>query len=144
MKNRKGAGFTLIELLVTIAIIGLLVVIVIINMQNPRARAHDINIQRFMHQLRNAAQLSYNRVESYEKVCDETNNTLSDAEAFGLLERALENENPGEVVTCFETADGEGFAASFPLVARSGKHWCIEAAGAGVEINAPITSASCK
>lgn len=137
-------GFTLIELLVTITIIGLLVTIVIVNVQNSRSMAHDVNIQRFMYQLRNAAQFSYNQIESYEGVCDESNNTLSDSGDFGFLEDALEKENSGQVVTCFESADGEGFAVSFPLVASKGKHWCVEAAGAGIEINAPITSASCK
>jgi len=137
-------GFTLIELLVVIAVIGLMVVIVIVNMQSPRARAHDTNIMRFMHQLRNIAQLSYNQNETYEAVCDETDNTLSNSKYFGLLEDALEKENPGEKVTCFESVDKKGFAASFPLVAEKGKHWCVEAAGAGVKIDNPITSASCK
>jgi prepilin-type N-terminal cleavage/methylation domain-containing protein len=140
----KSNGFTLIELLVVIAIIGLLVTIVMVNVQNPRARARDANIKTFLHQLRNAAQINYNQNGNYSAVCDENDNTLSNSGDFGFLEEALKEENPDENVTCIEAADKESFAASFPLVARNGKHWCVEAAGTGVEIDNPITSATCQ
>ena len=135
-------GFTLIELLLVIAIIGLMVVMVWVKVQDLRAEAHDANIKRFMHQLRNAAQCSYNQLGHYFAVCD-TDNTLSNTGEFGLLELALENENSGEKVACFVSATGEEFAVSFALVASQGKYWCLEAAGAGIEIDCSITSASC-
>lgn len=140
----RNKAFTLIELLVVVAIIGLLVTIVMVNVQNPRARARDTNIKTFLHQLRNAAQINYNRNENYDAVCDESNNTLSDSGDFKFLEDALKEENPGNEVTCIESVDKESFAASFPLVGSSGKHWCVEAAGTGIEINNPITSAVCQ
>ena len=83
-------GFTLIELLVVVAIIGLMSTIVLVNIRSSRARARDASIQSSMHQVRNAAEMSYIRNnESYAEVCDEVNNTLSDTEEFGYLEEAI-------------------------------------------------------
>lgn len=138
-------AFTLIELLVVVAIIGLMAVIVLVNLRGSRAKAHDANIQFFMHQLRNAAEFSYTRNdESYAEVCDETDNTLSNGGDLGILKEAIEKENKDQTVACYESSDKKDFAVSFPLVARQGKHWCVESAGASIEINDPITSAKCQ
>ena len=140
MNNIFNIGFTLIELLVTIAIIGIIIAVVFVNLQGLQNKARDSNIKTFMHDLRNAAQLSYNQTGSYEFVCAD-DNTLSDTGDFGNLEQALEKENPGHSVTCFD--EEQTFAVSFPLAA-SDKHWCVEAAGTGMEISNPITSAKCQ
>lgn len=136
-------GFTLIELLVVVAIVGLVSSIVIINTWGSRDKARDANIQSFMHQLRNAAELSYDRNEHYDEVCTGANE-ISDSGEFGLLKKAIKKENPGNEVTCIESADKKDFAASFPMVAEIGKHWCVESAGASIKIDAAITSASCQ
>jgi len=138
-------GFTLIELLVVITIIGLLSTIVLVNMRDARAKAHDANIQSHMHQVRNAAEMSYiNNNESYTQVCDEENDTLSDDGEFGILEDKIEEDNGNKTVKCIESADKRSFAVSSPMVARTGKYWCVESAGLSLEIDGEITSAICE
>lgn len=139
-------GFTLIELLVVIAIIGFLASIVILNTQSTRLQAHDAKIQELMHQLRNAADLSYAQAtENYSVVCDEINNTLSNSGNFGALETAIMRENGNSNIVCFESADRAQFAASSPLRAESGKSWCIESAGLSIQLNcSAINSARCQ
>lgn len=138
-------AFTLIELLVVMAIISLLVSFVLVSTNNAKAKARDANIQSLMHQVRNAAELNYvENNESYQNVCDETDNSLANSGEFGILETAIKKDNKNQNVTCFESADKKDFAASSPMVAQSGKHWCVESAGVGVEINNPITSAVCQ
>ncbi|MFH1423586.1 MAG: type II secretion system protein [Candidatus Nealsonbacteria bacterium] len=138
-------GFTLIELLVVVAIIGLLSTIVWINTHDVRFKAQDANIQSLMHQLRNAVEFVYAQSgENYDLVCDETNNTLNNNGEVGILERAIMKENGYENITCFESADKRDFAAASALRSQSGKYWCIESAGASVEINNQITAAICQ
>lgn len=141
----RQRAFTLIELLVVIALIGLLATIIIMNIWDQRVKAYDANIKSSMHQIRNAAELSYVRNgESYALLCDESDNTLSNSGELLLLENDIRKQNGNLAVSCYESADKKDYAASSPLRASAGKHWCIEGAGTGVEINAAITSASCQ
>lgn len=138
-------AFTLIELLVVLSIIGLLSTFVMVNMQNTRQKANDANIQSYLHQIRNAAEFVYIRTnESYASVCDETDDTLSDDGEIGILKDAIMRQNKNQPVTCFESADKKDFAASSPLRARDGKHWCVQSAGLSLELDNPITSAICE
>lgn len=137
-------GFTLLELLVVIAIIGLMATIVLVNVRGQRAKARDASIQSSMHQLRNAAEMSYDRNnESYDLVCGD-DNTLSNSGELKALEAAIKRDNGNKDVACYESSDKKDFAASSPLVAREGKHWCIESAGLSREIDEAITSAKCE
>lgn len=139
-------GFTLIELLTVIAIVGFLASLIILNTQSSRLQAHDSQIQTFMHQLRNAADLSYSQgTENYSVVCDEADNTLSNTGDFGAIETAIKKENGNNNVVCFESADKTRFAASSPLRAESGKSWCTESAGVSVQLDCPaINSSTCQ
>lgn len=140
----KEKSFTLIELLVVVAIIGLMASIVLVNIRGSRAKARDVNIQSFMHQVRNAAEMIYDKTESYSQVCDESDDTLRDKGDLGVLEEAIKRENGGEDVRCYEGEGRASFAASSPMVARTGKHWCVEAAGVALEIDNEISSAKCE
>lgn len=138
-------AFTLIELLVVIAIIGLMATIITVNMWGQRSKAHDANIKSYMHQIRNAAEFSYlQNNESYTAVCDEIDNSLSGSGDFAILENAILRENGDRIVKCYESANKKDYAVSSPLKTDSNKYWCIETAGASVEIDAPITSATCE
>lgn len=140
----KKRGFTLIELLVVVAIIGMLASMITINMWSQKDKARDVSIQSYLHQVRNAAEFSYiQNQESYGFICDESDDTLSDDNDFGRLERAILKENNNQPIKCFESADKKDYAISSPLVAASGKYWCIETAGASIEIDSQINSASC-
>jgi len=138
-------AFTLIELLVVVAIIGLLSTIVLVNSQRARFQAHDSNIQSLMHQVRNGAELIYAQSgETYNAICDENNNTLSDLGELGTLEKKIKENNGGQNVACIESADKKDFAASSPLRYLSGKYWCVESAGLSREIDNQITTAHCQ
>lgn len=139
----KKNGFTLIELLVVVSIVGFLASIILLSTQKVRFQANDAQIQALMHQLRNAAELSYNQSnEDYSAVCDEADNTLASMGEFGLLETAIKRENSNQNVACLESADKKEFAASFPL--KLSGHWCIESAGLSVKINNTITTSRCQ
>ena len=143
--KKSGAGFTLIELLVVVAIIGLLSTIILVNTNDARFKAQDANIQSTMHQVRNAAEFIYGQNgESYDLVCEETDNTLNDSGELGAAERAIKRENGNQNVTCLESADKKDFAVSSPMRAQQGKHWCIESAGLSREIDNQITMATCQ
>ena len=139
----KNKAFTLIELLVVIAIIGLLASIVLLNMRGYTGKARDANIKSFFHQIRNAAEFSYiKNNESYALVCDESDNTLSNVGEFGFLKNAIMKETDYQSVKCFVSADEKNFAVSSPL--STGKHWCVEEAGAATEIDGPVSSDKCQ
>ncbi|MBI2449937.1 MAG: type II secretion system protein [Candidatus Nealsonbacteria bacterium] len=143
----KKNGFTLIELLVVIAIIGLLASFIIVNAGQTRQQASDAQIQTLMHQLRNAAELSYSQqgIETYTAVCDEADNTLSNSGEFGTLEAGVKRENGNRNITCFESANKKNFAASSPLRTDFNKSWCVESAGLSVKLNCTaINSSSCQ
>ena len=119
--------------------------LILVNVKDSRAKAHDAHAQSLMHQVRNAAEMSCaENNESYTQVCDESDNTLSDAGEFGILEKAIKKDNGGKKVSCFVSADEKDFAAASPLVARQGKYWCVESAGLSVELDHDITSAKCQ
>ncbi len=143
----KNKSFTLIELLVVIAIVGFLATIVLVNVRGSKAQARDAHIQTLMHQVRNAAEMIYDQNnESYDLVCDEGDNTLSNSGEPGLLEKALEKDinDPSKKVVCYESADKKDFAAASPMVYREGKYWCVESAGLSIELSCEITSARCQ
>ena len=138
------SGFTLIELLVVIAIIGLLSSIIILNTQNIRFQANDAKIQELMFQVRNAAEMLYDKTETYSQVCQESDNTLRDAGELENLEKAIKRENGNRNVNCFEGSDRASFAASSPLRINPNKSWCVESAAGSAELNcSAINSASC-
>ena len=138
-------GFTLIELLVVVAIISLLASIILVNVRGAKVKARDASIQSSMHQVRNAAEMSYvNSNESYTNVCDEDDQTLSNIGEFAYLEAAIKKENGNQDIKCYESADKRDFAVSSPMVAKQGKHWCVESAGLSIELDNPISSAICQ
>ena len=137
-------GFTLIELLVVIAIIGLISAIILVNARDARFKANNANIQSLMHQVRNAAEMSYvENGETYDQVCAAGDRLSSDG-VFGILKTAIEKENSGQQIVCIEASDKKSFAVSSPLMAKQDKYWCVESAGLSQEIDNPISGPFCQ
>lgn len=142
IKNKKG--FTLIELMVVIALIGFLAAVVIVAVGSSQSRAKDEKIKSFLHQVRNAAELDFTDNETYDAVCNDSDNTLNSANPFGDLESAIKKINGNLNVTCIESLDKKSFAISSPLVSAEGKHWCIQSAGISIQRDDSITSYKCQ
>lgn len=139
----RQKAFTLIELLVVVAIVGLLSSAILLNTRNTRLKAHDAQIQSYLHQVRNAAEMEYIRNnETYASVCD--SGTLSDSGELGTLEQVIRNENGNQELSCVVSADGYEFAVSSPLRARPAKHWCVQSAGLSMEIDDPVSTPHCQ
>lgn len=69
MKTNKK-GFTLIELLVVIAIIGLLSTIIMVSLNQARAKARTAAIISHLVAMRTAAELIYDTTGTYDTICD--------------------------------------------------------------------------
>lgn len=144
--SRKDlSGFTIVELLVVVAIIGLLSSVVFVNVKGTRFKANDAVVKSHMHQIRNEAEMRFSETESYDEVCNDDDNTLSDAGLFMTLERAIKENNGNQDVSCYESGSKKYFAVSSPLLSLPGKSWCIESVGLSVELDCPdIASFFCE
>ncbi len=65
--NMNKKGFTLIELLVVIAVIGLLVSIVLVSVNNARVKARDIGRLSDLRQMQTALEMYYDTVGEYPR-----------------------------------------------------------------------------
>ncbi len=112
----KNKGFTLIELLVVVAIIGILVSIVLLNMNETKKAARDVVIKNYLLEATNKAEIyADDNSGSYDGVCD-----IPEIVAGGMLNQAI-IDNGGAFV-CGE--DTEGFCFSSTL--NRGGSGCID------------------
>ena len=65
MKGKTQKGFTLLEMLVVVSIIGILVAVLITNVQSARVRARDAARKFDMRQIKSALRLYYNDYQQY-------------------------------------------------------------------------------
>ncbi len=86
-KNKKllttKSGFTLVELLVAIAIIGILAIIIIVNLNNARTRARDARRIADLDSLRTALEMYYEDHKFYPSDVDPTGSTDCDCTDVG-------------------------------------------------------------
>lgn len=81
--NKKHRGFTLIELLVVIAIIGLLSTVIMVSLNNARAKARDVRRIEDLKQLQTAVEMYYDTNKEYPQPCRGYGSWSSHCPAYG-------------------------------------------------------------
>ncbi len=120
MRMRTLRGFTLIELLVVIAIIGILSAVVLASLNTARSKGQDAAIVSNINGIRTQAVIFYDTNKTYDGVCDDP--TIANQRT------AADNANGAtNAVACYE--DDVSYAASSPLVAQAGSHYCVDSTG---------------
>ncbi len=123
-ENKRLAGFTLIELLVVIAIIGVLTTIVMVSVNDLRARARDDRRLADMKTISDALGLYRVQQSTYPIAATAITITGSDAElsailkADGVIQAVPSDPNPtvsGGGYTYQSSADGSTFVLKFCL-----------------------------
>ncbi|KPJ55204.1 hypothetical protein AMJ47_01695 [Parcubacteria bacterium DG_72] len=146
--KKSGAGFTLVEALAVVAIIGFLASIVMIRVGTAKKQGKDTAVVAGLKETRNAAEMYFNQLYTYEGVCDAANTTLSDQGDFGRIKAYIEQHNGEAGVIGCKDAD-EGFAVISSL--NLGDCWCIDyqglskkvILGAGEECDDKLTTITC-
>lgn len=115
-KKEDNHGFTLVELLITIAIIGILAAIVLVNLNSSREGARDVRRVADIRQIITALQLYYNDNGGYPgpAIASLTGPTPTDGSIpwntflISWPEAPIPADNPSGVTDCTSTGPGTG------------------------------------
>ena len=123
-------GFTLVELLVVVAIIALLASIIIANINTGRSRAKNNVIKENLYSLKLAAELEYDRNDSYEGVCNDSEDDINDAAGTDFLRiRTAINGQGGTATTRLCHDDALYWCAQVTDMSYNDEDWCVDGTG---------------
>lgn len=143
MKSKKilNNGFTLIELLVVVAIIGLLSSIVLVFLNNARAKGGDAAVKTNLHTVTNQAGIFYSDnnnsygvdfASSCPTVFGAPGNMFSSDKA--IYDAITEAVKRGNGSFCYSSASD--WAVAVGLKTDANTSWCTDSQGAATQINA--------
>ncbi len=129
---RELSGFTLIELLVVIAIIGILASVILPALHSARDKGTDAAIQANLSQIRETAEIEYDRTYSYAAICsDPTVIQQLDAAVAAAGGVSIQVDTAGVVDTATCNQSVTGYAIEVPLVANPASFFCIDSQSLG-------------
>jgi general secretion pathway protein G len=124
MKLNKKRGFTLVELLVVIAIIGLLTSIVVINIQQVKAKSRDSQRVANIKSIAEALTLystDFNAYPVYDGYLEDQSNTLAIALVGAGTIKALPTDplNTGDYRYYYQSTNGRDYYLEYYLETNS-------------------------
>ena len=144
MKNKRifNSGFTLIELLVVVAIIGLLSSIVLVFLNNARAKGGDAAVKTNLHTVANEANIFYSDNSNsyggdFADPCPTNFDPLSIymfSKDKAINEAITEATKRGNGSFCYSSPSD--WAVAVGLKTNANTSWCTDSQGAATQINA--------
>ncbi len=150
MKNKFTKGFTLIELLMVVAIIGILVSIVIVALNQARQKGNDAGVKSNLVSIRSKFDIYYgDNSNSYGNfavntcpITPQAGSVFSDPVIINAINAALASGGNG--TRC--VASGSAYAVAVGLK-TAGQSWCIDSLNKSKQFagtpTAAITNSAC-
>ena len=125
-------GFTLVEALAVVAMIGFLASIIMVRVGAAKKQGEDTAVIAGLREARNAAEMYFNQLYTYEGVCDIANVTLSNLGNFGRTKDYIEKHNgPTGVIGCKDADNGFAVISSLQQL---GDCWCVDYQGVSKKV----------
>jgi prepilin-type N-terminal cleavage/methylation domain-containing protein len=129
--RNNSSGFTLVEALAVIAIIGFLAAIILVDVGNSKKQGEDTAVRSALLEVRNAAELYFNKHYTYEDVCKKNGKDLSKDGDFGILGDYIDRHNGlNGKIGCVATKEGFAVISSLNL----GDCWCVDYQGVSEKV----------
>lgn len=134
---QKTRGFTLLELLLSVAVIGLLAVIIVVYLGQTKARAQDGGIKANLTQVRHKAAFLQNENDSYESLCQSGLLNESDPDLKAIADE-VHKRNGARPIYCYASKDQ--FCVQTRLA--SGGDFCVDYEGRATSFETNCTDSN--